>query len=311
MRKVHDLSQKQIQQLLETPGCTKDDELSERYSGLLDVYRLANGGALLHIPGTRRGVLYESIEDLLEIQSKHRAKNQLSNRKPGRIKSKYSLATYTRREEVPIEQCRGMEFIDLNDDLLLVQAPIEQVGQACCQILPVNRWERDVYGRKVEIIDQRCFLFFQFKGHTWTLIQSNSFLPRGFLFQDNHAQSLSISLHAKAISYQISDTGGFIGYHLYNCGESMERFYYEYSEQEIDEDRAIPGIYQFQSRLRQLTAKEIINPSRFTDAFLYEQNAYVPSFSWDTGFKVGQKVILQVQDLERDDFERMDYMVQQ
>lgn len=59
MRKVHDLSQKQIQQLLETPGCTKDDELSERYSGLLDVYRLANGGALLHIPGTRRGVLYE------------------------------------------------------------------------------------------------------------------------------------------------------------------------------------------------------------------------------------------------------------
>ena len=138
----------------------------------------------MHIPGTRRGVLYESIEDLLEIQSKHRAKNQLSNRKPGRIKSKYSLATYTRREEVPIEQCRGMEFIDLNDDLLLVQAPIEQVGQACCQILPVNRWERDVYGRKVEIIDQRCFLFFQFKGHTWTLIQSNSFLPRGFLFQD-------------------------------------------------------------------------------------------------------------------------------
>ena len=51
--------------------------------------------------------------------------------------------TQTHNECVLIEQRRGIELIDLNDYLVLVQAPIEQVGQALCWTRTVTRWERD------------------------------------------------------------------------------------------------------------------------------------------------------------------------
>lgn len=72
MKKIHrvqDLSPKQLQQLLEAPDCTKDDELSKKLNSFIDIYRFNNGSALLHVPGSRYGVLYESMQDLLEILS--------------------------------------------------------------------------------------------------------------------------------------------------------------------------------------------------------------------------------------------------
>ena len=302
--RVQDLSPKQLHQLLEAPDCTKDDELSKKFNGLIDVYRFNNGSALLHILCSRYGVLYESVEDLIEVLSKHKQGNRLSSSEPD---SNYVIGRYNKEEDVPIEQCRGIEHIDLNDRLLLVQASVEQVGQACTQMLSINRWERDVYGCELELINQNCFLVFQLRNHPWTLIQSFSFLPHEFLFEDEHVQSISLSLNVKVISYLVSDTGGYIGYQLYQGGESIERFYYEGGG--YDEDRAFPGMYQFQSRLRLLKAEEIINPYRFTYAFVCEQDAYIPAISWNTGFKVGQKVTLQLQGLEYDDFERMDYLV--
>ena len=51
---------------------------------------------------------------------------------------------------IPWEQCRGIESINLNDNLILVQAPIEQVAQSFNQVRQVARWEHhDVYGREI------------------------------------------------------------------------------------------------------------------------------------------------------------------
>lgn len=217
---------------------------------------------------------------------------------------------------VPIKERRGIEHLDLNDELILVQAPIEQVGQALSQMLQLNRWERDVYQRSIELVDQSSLLIFQFRRHPWTIIQSSGFFPHRILLKDEYAQSLSGLLCAKAIYYLISDTGGYIGYHFFNCGESLEKFYKEppevfgieeYEYEDEDENEFI-GMCEFRSQLSQKEVHEIGDGYRFTDDFLREQNAYVPAFKWIDDLKAGQKFTISWEGIERNDFERMDYI---
>ncbi|MUG92376.1 hypothetical protein F7734_07875 [Scytonema sp. UIC 10036] len=73
------------------------------------------------------------------------------------------------QDGVSIEQRRGTENIDLNDYLVLVQSPIEQVGQAFIQMGLVDLWERDVYAREIELTNKRSFILFQFQRHPWTI----------------------------------------------------------------------------------------------------------------------------------------------
>lgn len=217
---------------------------------------------------------------------------------------------------LPIEERRGIEHLDLNDELILVQAPIEQVGQALSQMLQVNRWERDVYQRSIELVDQSSLLIFQFRRHPWTIIQSSGFFPHRILLKDEYAQSLSGLLCAKAIYYLISDTGGYIGYHFFNCGESLEKFYkeppevfgIEEYEYEYEDENEFIGMCEFRSQLSQKEVHEIGDGYRFTDDFLLEQNAYVPAFKWVDDLKAGQKFTIQWEGIERNDFERMDYI---
>ncbi|KYC41327.1 hypothetical protein WA1_21710 [Scytonema hofmannii PCC 7110] len=226
------------------------------------------------------------------------------------------------QDGVSIEQRRGTENIDLNDYLVLVQSPIEQVGQAFIQMGLVDLWERDVYAREIELTNKRSFILFQFQRHPWTIIQSSNFFPHTIWLKDEYALLTSIWLHTKAIYYQVSDVCGHTGYHLYNCGESTERLYFEAKdfEEEMDanssmrenEYRSEEGIYQFRSQLRQIKAEDIQNVARnaydFTNQFLREQDAYAPGISWISDFGVGQKVTVRVLGLERNDFERMDYI---
>lgn len=231
-----------------------------------------------------------------------------------------SFLTQTKNQDFSIEQRRGIEYTDLNDRLVLVRSPIEQVGQALSQTLQIIRWERDVYERSIELVNQSSFIIFQFQRHPWTVIQSSSFFPHRILFHDEEAQSLSHWLHTKAIHYLVSDTGGYIGYHLFNCGESLEKLYKEPMEEPIEEpieetdafkdedEMEFQGVCQFQSQLRQLETNEIKDGDIFTDEFLRKQDAYVPTFIWKRHFKAGQKVTIRLEGLERDNFERMDYM---
>ena len=202
---------------------------------------------------------------------------------------------------IPLKQCRGIEHTDLNDSLFLVQAPIEHVAQAFSPFPQLVLWQRDVYEREIEILGYGLMVF-QFRGHPWTLIHQLNFMPYQsplqIPFRDEDMESLSKLLHTKAICYQISDTSHTIGYHLYDCGESIEELYAEGEN------------CQFQSRLRQLKAEDIGNPYFFTDNFFREQDVYVPAFAWNIfSFRVGQRITLGIKGFEYDNFERMDYAV--
>ncbi|MUH01622.1 hypothetical protein F7734_58960 [Scytonema sp. UIC 10036] len=228
----------------------------------------------------------------------------------------------TNQDDLSIEQRRGTDNIDLNDRLILVQSPIEQVGQAFVQMGLVNIWKRDVYARKIKLTAKNSLLLFQFQKPRWTIIQSSYFFPCIIQLTDAYALLMSMWLHTKAIYYQVSDVCGYIGYHLYSDRESTETLYYEqkdfgeeggktYSLGE-NEYRLADGICYFRSKLRQIQADDIRKGYNFgydfTDEFLKEQDAYAPSISWFRDFEIDQIVTVWVSGLERTDLERMDYM---
>ena len=68
------------------------------------------------------------------------------------------------------------------------------------------------------------------------------------------------------------------------------------------------GVLEFRSQLRQKEADEIDDVYKFINEFLQEQDAYVPACCWGCILKVGQKVSIHLEGLERDDIERMDYI---
>lgn len=221
--------------------------------------------------------------------------------------------TNTDNEGVPIEQRRGIELLDLNDYLILIQAPIEQVGQALCQTRQVTSWQRNVYEQEIELVDQESTLIFQFRKHHWTIIGLNWFFPNTMYLDDEAVQLLSAWMHTKAIIYLVSDGGGSTGYHFYNCGEFLERFSYDEDEPteetNADEDETESmRVYKFCSQLRRKEAHEIGDLYTFINEFLQEQDAYAPACKLEMSLKVGQKVTLKMKGIERDDLERMDYI---
>ena len=217
-------------------------------------------------------------------------------------------------DRISWRQCRGIETVDLNDDLVLVQAPTEQVAQALSQLRQVVYWKRDVYEREI-VIQGHGLIVFRLQGHPWTLIRELPIKKYNVLLEEKDAQSLSSLLGTKAMFYQVSDTASNIGYYLYNCGELMEKlFYTSECEEELDEEdedeETNHGTYQFQSQLRSIKVEKIKNPYSFIENFFWQQDVYIPALYTRMIFRVGQRFSLQMKEINQpDELERMDYMV--
>lgn len=217
----------------------------------------------------------------------------------------------------PIEQRRGIASIDINQFLILVRAPIEQVAQTSAQILQANSWERDVYDREIELLG-RDFVVFQFRDHPWSTIHRQGSL-HGKSLGEKDAQSLSELLQTRVIYYRASDTSGTIGYQFYEAGQLVERLYFDHStcREELDDasnkkGRVLFRPSVFESRLRQLKAEDIYSSYAFTDEFMREQDAYIPALRWSPS-QAGQRVTLQLvasgpETFKRNDFKRVDYI---
>jgi len=201
-----------------------------------------------------------------------------------------------------IQQCRGIESFETNDDFIIVQAPVNLVSEAWNQTKQVTLWERDVYGREVNVAE-RGFVVFQFQGHPWTLIHNWNFPYYSEGITD--AQILSRSLDTRAFYYAISDTTEYIGYEFYERGLLLEKL--EYGDNDL----------QFESQLRQLKQKDIGDPFEFTQMFIREHDIYIPLLFW-AEFRVGQSVPIMLNGIApgalksaafpKSDFERVDYL---
>lgn len=350
--KAYDISRKRVQELIRDPCCIRDAELSDSFT---DAYQLPTGAVLRsHLAFGERGIVFESREEYVAFETPRyeatseppqldndsdeflpqdqifwsadisRSMDQAADLEGNLSRSgNYVYLYQTEQEDIPLEQRRGLDSIDLDDLLVLVQAPIEQVTQAFSQVRQAERCEHDVYDREVKIIGQD-FIVFQFRGHSWTLIHELGF-PLDSPLGDEDAQELSGLLNTRAICYAVSDTCGSIGYSLYEHGTSVEMLSFAdgdpEDDREVDESqgefKSAVGVYQFQSQLRQLRTEEnwnpydpelSQNPYEVVEDFFQEQDAYVPAFPGPESFSVGQRVTLRFEGLERYDFERVDHV---
>ncbi len=203
-------------------------------------------------------------------------------------------------KDMSVEERRGIESIDINQELLFVRAPIESVAEKFSRARRADVWERDIYDRQIEITSE-SYIVFQFRGHPWTIVQQLKCQPGGLVFGEGDAITLSNFLSTRAIYYKCSDTCGYIGYNCYDGGAFAEMLYFE---EEIS--------FLFVSQLRELTTEDIDSAFSFTDAFMREQDIYIPLVHYEN-VKVGDRVNLRLKgatldNLERNDFERVDYI---
>lgn len=203
-------------------------------------------------------------------------------------------------KNMSVEERRGIESIDINQNLVLVRAPIESVAEKFSRARRADVWERDIYDRPIEITAE-SYIIFQFRGHPWTIVQQLNYRPGHLVFGEGDAITLSNFLSTRAIYYKVSDTCGYIGYNCYDRGTLAEMLYFE---EEVS--------FLFVSDLRELTTEEIDSAFSFTFAFMEEQDIYIPNVHYDN-VKVGVPVNLRLKgptlnNLERHDFDRIDYI---
>ncbi|MEG3860289.1 hypothetical protein [Microcoleus sp. herbarium12] len=116
-----------------------------------------------------------------------------------------------------IEERRGIETIDRNQNLLLVRASIESVAPKFSRARRADVWERGIYDREIEITTE-SYIVFQFRGHPWTIVEKLTYRPASLVFGEGDAIALSSFPSTHAIYYKCSDTCGYIGYNCYDGG---------------------------------------------------------------------------------------------
>ncbi|PSM47193.1 hypothetical protein C7Y66_20980 [Chroococcidiopsis sp. CCALA 051] len=196
-----------------------------------------------------------------------------------------------------LEQKRGIESIDLNQTFVFVKAPIESVASAFVRVRQANRWEQDVYDREIVTTGQG-FIVFQFREQTWTSIYNFGFVPGCTPLEKKDAQTLSSLLQTRTVYYRVSDTGGYIGYELYENGNFIEML-------DFEEDIS----FYFQSQNRQLRREDMGSVYGFIYDFMVEQDIYIPAIRRVEN-QQGYVRLLgpELENLERSDFERIDYL---
>ncbi len=215
-------------------------------------------------------------------------------------------------EDIPLEERRGLGGIDNNARYLAVKASVQEVAQALSKKLEAVCWQQNVYNQTIEIQRENLFIF-QLRSHFWTIIQSPYWGVYSFQHHfEEEAQLLSRLLDTKALFCQRSDTASYIGYHLYEKGESIERLYFS-EDSDLNRDPQdkdyIPGMYQFSSQLRQLQEEYILlNGYRIVNKFLEEQALYIPDLIWDDTCQKGQQVTVRIRNLDQKSFDRIDYL---
>ncbi|MGC1396716.1 MAG: hypothetical protein WA828_20845 [Coleofasciculaceae cyanobacterium] len=197
--------------------------------------------------------------------------------------------SFFKSEHISIEECRGIETIDLNLEYILVKADVELVAQAFSELKQMDVWVPDAYNREIELQTEST-LIFQFRGHPWSLIYKFHNL------KEEDALRISESLDTAAIYYTASDTCATIQYHLYRAGVSIEKFSFE-------EEVSI----EVQSEIRQIEANEIEDGYSFAMNFICEQDAYIPALITVRSLPK-QTGILRIQGLMPDEIARMDYL---
>jgi len=191
------------------------------------------------------------------------------------------VAKFTR----PWAERRGIRTVQRNGSLSLLRVPLDQLSDVLATHALETR--RDVLGAEVEISGY-FELAYQVVGQNWSVMVPDD-VTEPYRFGGvltPTAADLSKQLKQPVIELYMSDTGGEIGYQLFEDGEIIEYFrgsadglIDELNRYGLPARRYILSPYQsayFWSRRRRMTAKEMGDVWKFADRFIRESDAFDP-----------------------------------
>lgn len=187
----------------------------------------------------------------------------------------------------------GIVTTDTDNAVVFVQAEVAAVSLALAKLLRAKSRDEDVANREIELSRDCCFVT-RLAGQTWTMVIHNQIR----VDYASQARELSKRLDTLALSYQVSDTAGAIGYELYEQGQLLEKF--------EDSDLGM----EFRSALRD---DEPTDPYEFADQVFREQGILDPatSFAHVVGYvasQPGDKVTIRVPKKGPVLIERIDFL---
>lgn len=218
----------------------------------------------------------------------------------------------------PWSQRRGIESIDRNAEVVLVRVPLDQLSN----ILAAQAIEsqRDVMGAQIELLGNFVFTY-QLVGHSWSIMVPG-FNPS--VLQSTELARLSNQLGQPVIRLQVSDTGGAVGYDLFENGRLTEYFQGveenlthdsnehgihpqryiwfpppEELEEDVDPNEPARTAYFWSSRRQVTTAEEIGSIWGFAGQLLIEYDTFDPAIDDRyllgeySGFKRGSRYRVQ------------------
>lgn len=200
----------------------------------------------------------------------------------------------------PWSERRGIESIDRNAEVILVRVPLNELSDAlAAQAVEVRR---DVLGSEIEVVGAFVFAY-QLVGHAWSImVRARVWRASDIsVLRSSGLAQLSRQLKQPVIRLLVSDTGGKIGYDLFENGELVEYFRgaeenevddmneygiqpkrYEWfpSPDELyeDDDPNVPEqIVDFWSRRRQVVMEEMKSIWSFARQLMCEYDAFDPA----------------------------------
>lgn len=179
---------------------------------------------------------------------------------------------------------------------LLLDTDVSAASRALQRHESAQTWWRDVHGEEAEL-PHRAFAVLRLAGHRWTTIVS--VVRDGPQPEESMARRLAESLGAPALRTVAS--GGNVGYAFFSAdsrddegeAECLERLAWSRST-ELD----------FESRIRDLEAREIGDPKAHAHAFVEERDAWAPHHLGPMG-RPGETLRLDL-GLEPREVERLD-----
>ncbi len=216
-------------------------------------------------------------------------------------------------EPPPIAKRYGIADPEGEDTMVLVWATVEVAAEAFSRLRGTRTWERDVYGRAVELT-AACFVVYRIRGQAWTVVRDRN-LSRSRLalaVSTDDARALSEKLDADAIYFAHSDTAGVLSYAYYRAGRLVEAFH---SGEGFPADREGYDLYDpraelaFRSVRREVPGRDKLEDRYgFAGDFLESRAALAPPGDLTFGRPSGRPVELAMGWLAEEDCERMDFI---
>jgi len=187
-----------------------------------------------------------------------------------------------------VETLRGLGNPHSSEVVVGVRAPIDDVAPTLERLRGGRQWSRKVFDEQGFFPGEEGYLLYQFRGHDWTLAQTELLDRRALHAVD--ARSLSKELGCDAFLIEVCEASDVLRYALYRGGKRVEEFGMMSNQGTA-----------FESELREVHEADREPPLDFVDRTLRDWEVFVPGLGDD-------RLEVLAREFTPGDFERVDFL---